>query len=90
MAANKVMCVLYELSEKGAKDLFIEHGIYKPSRDRWMTLFFDPEELTKDERRILLEHCKEGTEDCELVYDEFFIAHTEDIHNFISTIGVLQ
>lgn len=81
------MCVLYELSAKAAKDLFIERGIYRPSGNRWMAIFFDPKYLSKDERRILMEHCVEGTEDNELKYDEFFLGYKEDIHDFISTIG---
>lgn len=83
---NKTMCVTYELSTKGARELFIKNGIYKAPSDRWVDIFFDPFELSEDERRTLFDNTSEGVHINQLIYNTTYVGNITDIHKFIEII----
>ena len=83
---NKTMCVTYELSKAGARALFIKNGVYKAQRERWVDIYFDPLELSEDERRILFDNTSEGLHINQLIYNATYVGNITDIHKFIEII----
>lgn len=83
---NKTMCVTYELSTSGARALFINKGVYKAPSERWVDIYFDPLELSEDERRILFDNTSEGLHINQLIYDTTYVGNITDIHKFIEII----
>lgn len=86
MAEREKMCIMYELNKGGIKELFVKKGIYKHPSDAWIDLFFDPLELTEQEREILFEECECGVYCNELIYEKLSLPYMNDIHELIDTI----
>lgn len=83
---NKTMCVTYELSSAGARALFIKEGLYKAPSDRWIDIYFDPLDLSEDERRTLFDNTSEGVYTNQLIYNTTYVGNIKDIHKFIEII----
>ena len=86
MAENNKMLVTYELHEIGAKKLFVEKGVYKHPSDRWIYLYFNPMELTSEERDTLYSKCSCGIYNNQLIFEKCYLSLMNDIHELIEEI----
>ena len=66
--------IKYEISYEAVKHEFIENGVYYSSDNygRWLQISTDPTELSKEDRQLIWDKCKDEG-DGEFIYEDSYI-----------------
>lgn len=69
-----MITIRYEISYEAVKQEFIENGVYYSGDNygRWLEISAKPEELSKDDRKLIWENCKDSG-DGDFIYEDSYI-----------------
>lgn len=83
-----MITIRYEISDLAVKHEFIENGVYYRSSDygRWLELSVNPQELSKEDRKMLWKFCKHKG-DGYFIYEESYINRVcKSIDDFLNAL----
>lgn len=69
-----MITIRYEISYQAVKQEFIENGVYYGgyNDERWLEISVNPEELSKEDRKLIWENCKDSG-DGNFIYEDSYI-----------------
>lgn len=69
-----MITIRYEISYQAVKQEFIENGVYYGgyNDERWLEISVNPEELSKEDRKLIWENCKDSG-DGDFIYEDSYI-----------------